>query len=85
MMTVAATELAIAGALAVWAMLAAERNAIFSRLAGGTEGTINWSWQLGGRLAAWVLLPGAGIVATRFPDIGDFVLKLFSPLEMFTR
>jgi hypothetical protein len=85
LVSIAATEVLIAVALAVRAMLAIERNSIFNRLTGGTEGRIEWSWPLAGRLAAWVVLPVVGIVATRFPDVGDFVLKLFTPFDMFTR
>lgn len=82
---VAAAEVMIGATLAVRALLATERNAILSRLTGGREQQIDWSWQFAGRLAAWVALPIVGVVATRFPDIGDFVLRLFSPLEALTR
>ena len=82
---VPAGEALVAAALAVRALLTIERNAILSRLTGGNADQIDWSWRFAGRLAAWVALPILGVVATRFPDVGDFVLRLFSPFEALTR
>jgi hypothetical protein len=85
MLGAAAAEVLIAVALAVRATFAVERNAILSRLTGGTAGQIDWSWGLAARLVGWAVVPIAGVVATRFPDIGDVILRVFSPFESFMR
>jgi hypothetical protein len=85
LLTICAIEVCVIAGLALWAMLAAERNAVLSRLTGGTAGKINWTWGFGLRLVGWVAFPIFGVVAARFPDIGDLLLRLFTPFEQMLK
>jgi hypothetical protein len=65
---------------AFYRILALERDEVLSRLAGKTPNQIEWNGNFVQQLVTYVALPLAAAVVGLFPELGDWLVRVFAPI-----
>jgi hypothetical protein len=81
LLTVDLVAVACAAGIAVWLLVAMERDAVLSRLRHTTPGRVDINWEFLKRIAIYGVLPLIAVLGSLFPEIQQPLLGWLEPLR----